>query len=459
MFPFIGRNANKDHPARRGPLPDHRRLVMAAVVVWLAHTVHGPAVSAEQADRPNIVVILADDVGIDAIGCYGGTSFKTPAIDKLAQSGTRFDHCYSMPVCHPTRICFLTGRYPRKLQNPKWGSFPRELETQTVAHTMQRLGYATAVAGKWQLSLLKQDPQQPHRMGFDKYCLFGWHEGARYHDPLLWQNGALRDGTAGSYGPDLYVDFLIDFFRQHQDQPFFAFYSMALCHDVTDDLKQPVPYVPGKQRYLNYGEMVQSMDQCVARIVDSLEAFGLRKKTWILFTGDNGTASRSIARAQRDPQAKRGWQYVREPVYVNFRGRRVQGGKGRLTDSGTHVPLIVSRPGSLAAGATSDALIDFSDFLPTFAALGGQADLPDALDGVSFANLLDGATQGKRSWAYSESKSKKYWVRDQRFKLYSNGAIYDLQTDPDETHDLQAQPPAAATQRLAALRRALQSLK
>ena len=458
MFPFVARNLNDHHPDFMRPVPSHQRLVIAALVVSLAHTVHVSAVSAEQAERPNIVVILADDVGIDAIGCYGGTSFATPAIDKLAQSGTRFDHCYSMPVCHPTRICFLTGRYPRTLDNPAWGAFPRALETQTVAHTMKRLGYATAVAGKWQLTLLGKDLQQPHRLGFDEYCLFGWHEGPRYHDPLLWQNGKRREDTKRTYGPDLYVDFLIDFFRQHRQQPFFAFYSMALCHDVTDDLQQPVPYAPGKQRYLNYGEMVESMDQCVERIVKSLEDLGIREKTWIIFSGDNGTASRSIVRARPDPQAKRGWQYVREPVDVNFRGRQVRGGKGQLTDSGTRVPLIVSRPGSIAAGAVSEALIDFSDFLPTFAELGGKPAKSNQLDGVSFAHLLTGVQRPGRMWAYSESRGK-YWVRDQRFKLYSTGAFYDLQSDPDERRNLRKNPPAAAAARLKALRKALRSLQ
>ena len=108
----------------------------------------------EAGEKPNIIVIMADDVGYDAVGAYGGESYPTPHLDRLAKSGMMGMHCYSMPVCHPTRITFMTGMYPSNVQNPKWGSFPRELEKQTIASVMQRAGYRTVVAGKWQLALL-----------------------------------------------------------------------------------------------------------------------------------------------------------------------------------------------------------------------------------------------------------------------------------------------------------------
>ena len=104
--------------------------------------------------RPNIGFIMADDVGDEAIGCYGGTSYKTPHLDELARTGMRFRHCYSMPVCHPTRVCLLTGRYPFRLKHQRWGTFPKSAEKQTFAHVMKRAGYATAIAGKWQLTML-----------------------------------------------------------------------------------------------------------------------------------------------------------------------------------------------------------------------------------------------------------------------------------------------------------------
>ena len=128
-------------------------------------------------EPPNILLILAADVGREVLGSYGGTSYETPHLDDLATTGMRFDHTYSMPVCHPSRISLLTGRYPFQVGNPEWGTFPRASETQTVAHSLKDAGYATAIAGKWQLTLLKDDPDHPHRLGFDEYCLFGWHEG------------------------------------------------------------------------------------------------------------------------------------------------------------------------------------------------------------------------------------------------------------------------------------------
>ena len=161
--------------------------------------------------RPNIVFILADDVGQEVLGCYGGLSYATPRIDRLAREGMRLEHAYSMPVCHPSRVCLLTGRYPFRLGSPSWGTFPRSEEKRTVARALRVAGYATAIAGKWQLTLLGEDPEHPHRLGFDEYSLFGWHEGPRYHRPLIRQNGKVRGDVAERYGPDVYCDFLPTF--------------------------------------------------------------------------------------------------------------------------------------------------------------------------------------------------------------------------------------------------------
>lgn len=419
-------------------------LILAASPIWAA-----------ESDRPNIVFILADDVGCEPLGCYGGTSYPTPNIDRLAQSGTKFRHCYSMPVCHPTRTTFLTGRYPMHIGHPGWGSFPKKLEQQTVAHCLKRAGYATAVAGKWQLTLLGKDLQHPNRLGFDEYCLFGWHEGARYHDPLIWQNGKKRPGTEGQYGPDIYVDFLIDFAERHRDGPFFVFYSMALCHDVTDDLKGPVPYSPGKERYDNYAEMIAQMDRCVGRVVDALDRLKLREKTLILFTGDNGTAKGSIIRAEKSGNR---WRYIREPVYSEIGGKRVPGGKGNLTNDGTNVPLICSWTGTVEAGKTVDDLVDFSDFYATFASLAKSP--PEAvpeIDGQSFALRLLGNGPAPRKWAFAEGRGK-YWVGTQRWKLYNDGRFFDVETDPAEKTNLAGAVPDAASGDFSMLQKALGDL-
>lgn len=131
-------------------------------------------------EQPNILFILADDVGREVLGAYGGTSYQTPRLDRLASEGTRFRHAYVMAVCHPTRVSLLTGRYPFQLGKPKWGGFPKAEEKRTFPWSLKRAGYTTAIAGKWQLTLLKDDPKHPHRLGFDEYSVFGWHEGPRY---------------------------------------------------------------------------------------------------------------------------------------------------------------------------------------------------------------------------------------------------------------------------------------
>ncbi|MBC8289610.1 MAG: sulfatase-like hydrolase/transferase, partial [Planctomycetes bacterium] len=247
------------------------------------------ATTLRAADKPNIVFILADDVGREVLGCYGGTSYRTPNLDRLAAQGAKLTHCYAMPVCHPTRVTLLTGRYPRSLGNPKWGTFPKADETKTFAHSLRKAGYATAIAGKWQICTMKNDLDHPARLGFDEWSVFGWHEGPRFHEPMIYQNGKLRDDTKGTYGPDLYVDFLLDFLKRKNDQPVMAFYSMALCHDVTDDIGEVVPY-GSRGRYDNFKEMAEMMDTQIGRLVKGIDDLGIRENTPILFTTDNGTA-------------------------------------------------------------------------------------------------------------------------------------------------------------------------
>ena len=381
--------------------------------------------------QPNIVLIMADDVGCEPIGAYGGERWKTPNIDALAAGGMRFDHCFSMPVCHPTRVCLMTGKYPFRLKS-KWGTFPRAEEAQSLAAVLKQAGYRTAVAGKWQLCLMKNDTGQPARMGFDEWSVFGWHEGARFHEPMIYQNGRVRSDTRGKYGPDLYVEFLGDFMERSSKakQPFFAYYSMALAHDVTDDLPTQVPYVPGKDRWMDYGEMIESMDLMTGKLVARIEKLGLRDNTVIFFTGDNGTAVRSKLRHI----AKR--KYEHEKVYSVRNGQRVPGGKGSLRDIGTNVPLIANWPGKIKAGSKGDALVDFSDWLPTLAELGG-AKLVRKIDGISFSRtLFQSPLRRARSYAFSESRGGKAWVRTRQYKLYKDGRYFDLRADPMEKRPL-----------------------
>lgn len=401
-------------------------------VVSLSSLLSVPALAGE---RPNVLFIMADDVGVEALGCYGGESYKTPRLDALAEGGMKFTHCYSMPVCHPTRIALMTGRYPFRSGNPKWGTFPKREEQHNIGQVMKRAGYATAVAGKWQICMMKDDLNHASRLGFDESCLFGWHEGARYHSPFIYQNGKLRQRLEDSYGPDVYVDFLIDFMRRNKESPFFAYYPMALCHDVTDDLKDPVPFGPDGH-YDSFKTMVEAMDVRVGRLIDSLDELGLRKNTIVLFTTDNGSPVRSIYSAEVNPNSRRKDTYVRVPIVSRQNGVDVPGGKGSLKNGGTLVPLIANWPGKVKSGQVANDLVDFSDFLPTVAEF-VKADLPGGvpLDGHSLkARIIDGQPS-PRKWAFIEHRGK-HWVRDQRWKLYDNGKLFDVSRDPAEKNSV-----------------------
>ena len=408
------------------------------------------------AEKPNIVFILADDVGREVLGCYGGTSYQTPHLDRLAAGGAKLTHCYAMPVCHPTRVTLLTGRYPRTLGNPKWGTFPKADETKTFAHSLRNVGYATAIAGKWQICTMKKDLDHPARLGFDEWSVFGWHEGPRFHEPMIYQNGKLRDDTKGKYGPDLYVDFLLDFLHRKKDQPVMAYYSMALCHDVTDDIGKVVPY-GSRGRYDNFKEMAEMMDTQIGRLIEGIDRLGIRHNTLIVFTTDNGTAGRSKLTAIDDS----GKKFKYENVVSKLNGQDIPGGKGKLTDWGTRVPTIVNWPGVIKPGQTWDDLVDFSDVLPTFVEIAG-AKLPEgvSLDGTSFAARLQGKGRGPRQWAYSESRGKSYFVKTRNWKLYNDGRVFHTEADPFEKKAFSADSaPATAKVDLGVLADAMAILK
>ncbi len=399
----INNNKNK---SRRDFL---RTMGKAGLALPLAGTLRAAEGWGEGTERPNILLIMLDDVGREAIGCYGGESYKTPRIDQLAAAGMRFEHVYSAPVCHPTRICLMTGQYPFRLGNPDWGTFPARAEMQTIAHELKKAGYATAIAGKWQIALLKDEPDHPHRLGFDEYCLFGWHEGPRYHQPRIWQNGRLREDVKDRYGP------------------FFAYHSMALCHDVSDDFLPFPPYGP-KGRYDNFGEMMEQTDRLVGKVVDAVDHLGLKNETVILFTSDNGTADTTFIRHENG-------RLIEESNFSIMNGVKIPGGKKSFTDWGTRVPTIARWPGKIPAGSVSSDLIDFSDILPTLNELADRSRPDFKIDGHSFAGLMTGGAYTPREWVYTEHEGT-YWIRSKNWKLYNDSRFYDLTADPEEQNPL-----------------------
>lgn len=363
---------------------------------------------------PNVVLIMADDLGVECLGCYGGTSYETPNLDALAESGTRFTHCYSTPKCVPSRINILTGRYGFRT-GQQWGHIP-EGEV-TFGSVLQQAGVKTAVAGKWQLALLKDRPNHPREKGFGESSLWAWHEGPRYWNPMIWQNGQLRHKEiADRYGPDVFTEFLIDFMRENKEGPFLAYYPMCLPHFAKTGGSYEEPVGPNG-RYQSYKELVEQMDRLVGEIVRAVDELGIRENTLILYTSDNGTPGRVVS--LRD-------------------GQEIQGGKGEHTNAGTHVPLIASWPGTTPSGATCDDLIDFSDFMPALAELAGTVPPPDRpIDGRSFAPQIKGQPGTAREWVYTEFKGLG-WIRDHHWKLYTDGRFFDMRADPEENRPLEA---------------------
>ena len=351
---------------------------------------------------PNIILIMADDLGHETLGSYGGVSYSTPNLDKLARGGIRFKNCHSTPVCSPSRVTILTGRYTFRT-TMRWGHIPRD--EVTFGSMLADAGYKTALAGKWQLARLKDDPKHVKKRGFKESRVWGWGEGPRYWNPIIYRNRKVMKNISDRYGPDIFTEFLLNFIKANKDKRFLAYYPMCLPHfPLKDEPKGP------NGKWETYKEMVEIMDKKVGQIVSALDDLGLRQKTLILFTADNGSPER----------------------VTSLKGNRIiKGGKGELTDAGTHVPLIANWPGSIPANTTSEDLIDFSDFMPTLAELAG-AKLPDVrIDGISFAPQLKGKTGNPREWIYNEYRDKS-WIRTKQWKLYRDGRFYNMKNDPLE---------------------------
>ncbi|MFQ6035780.1 MAG: sulfatase-like hydrolase/transferase, partial [Sedimentisphaerales bacterium] len=186
-------------------------------------------------DKPNIVLIMADDLGYECLGCYGSTSYQTPFLDELARTGMRFEHCYSQPLCTPSRVKIMTGQYNFRNYTDFGVLGPKQ---KTFGHLLQDAGYVTCVAGKWQLyGSVNQRPEVrgtgslPNQAGFDEHCLWQIEKrGSRYKDPLIVQNGKYRKDLLGKYGPDVFSDYILDFIERHRNKPFFVYFPMVLVH-------------------------------------------------------------------------------------------------------------------------------------------------------------------------------------------------------------------------------------
>ncbi|XAM00747.1 sulfatase-like hydrolase/transferase [Phycisphaeraceae bacterium D3-23] len=382
---------------------------------------------AETDPRPNVLFIMADDMGYECLGANGGTSYDTPRLDALAANGLRFTNAHAQPICTPSRVQLMTGIYNNR-NYLRFGQL--DPEANTFAHLFRDAGYATVIAGKWQLG---GGLGAPDHFGFDEYCLWQLTRAGpgkiapRYPNPGLEVNGEVVDYTGGTYGPDIVSDYLCGFFERHTDQPFFAYYPMILPHFPFQPTPDSDAWDPTESREYPrrewrdawFADMVAYTDHVVGKLVDQLDELGLLENTIIVFVGDNGT-------------------YFNLTSQLN--GRDVVGGKGKTIDTGTHVPLVVHWPAAVEPGRVSESLVDLSDFLPTLADAAG-IDVPAGweVNGISFAEELRGGAPSSRTYIYcwyqrnGVRETASQHVRTAQLKLYADGRLFNTLEDPDET--------------------------
>jgi arylsulfatase A len=396
---------------------------------------------------PNVVLIVADDLGWAELGCYGQTHIKTPALDKLAAGGMKFTRFYSgQAVCAPSRCVLMTGKHTghaavrdnREAPNKAEGQLPMPADETTVATLLKTKGYATAAMGKWGLGMFGTSGD-PLKHGFDSFYGYNCQRHAHSHYPTFLYRNAERfdlkgnDGAKGdSFTQDLFEAEALAFLDANKAKPFFLFLPFVVPHVAVqvpeDSLKHPAPHA-------GYAAMVTRMDRTVGRVVDRLKELKLDENTLVLFTSDNGP-THNVGGA--------------DSTFFKSAGD-LKGLKGSLYEGGIRVPLIAAWPGKVKPGGTCDTPFAFWDVLPTLCELTG-ADTPKGLDGISFLpTLLGKGEQAKHNFLYWEfpGYGGQQAVREGDWKAVRQKLgqkkivteLYDLKADPNETTDVAAKHP------------------
>ncbi len=365
----------------------------------------------KSSQKPNIIFILADDLGIGNVSCYGADNYKTPNVDELAKNGMMFKHTFTAPLCGPSRALILTGRYAFRtgaVNQDATGQMKPNVEIM-MPKILKSAGYVTTCVGKW-----GQLPLGPAEFGFDDYLRFYksgvyWNKGDKKMP--YSENGVDKLLDDKEYMPDLMHNHLIHFIETHKDKPFYAYYPMSHVHgeilptpDTKEDTKEP---------FSLFADNVVYMDKLVGKLIHSLDSMKLRENTLIVFMGDNGTSNP--------------W-CTNSTIY----GKKLSGKKGEMKECGGLVPMIINWPGVVAPQLVTNQLVDGSDFLPTFAEIAG-AKLPKDIkvDGKSFANQIFGKSGAERDWIFVEL-GKNWYVRSQNWKLNQAGELFDMSNAPYE---------------------------
>ncbi len=415
--------------------------------------------------RPNIVVILADDLGYAEPGCYGQKVIKTPHLDAMAREGMRFTQFYAgATVCAPSRSVLMTGLHHGHTRvrgnagaaNPAAQAL-RESD-RTVASILQQAGYRTALIGKWGLGDVgAAETGLPRRQGFDEFFGFLNQQHAHNHFPsFLWKNeekvtlkndlvpagetGAGYSTNQAEFADDLFAAEALRFVRTHKDQPFFLYWSMVTPHANNERTRLlgngasvpdfgPYAEKDWPEQDKGHAAMISRLDGHVGRLLDELRELKIDKNTLVIFTSDNG------------PHNESRHDLTRFQPSGPFSGI-----KRSLTDGGIRVPMIAWWPGQISAGSTSTHVSYFGDLMATASELAGVS-APDGLDSLSLAPVFKGDAKGVKSheflyWEFHEGGFRQAALYQGRWKGIRNGGpdapvrLYDLQTDPAEQTDV-----------------------
>ncbi len=385
--------------------------------------------------KPNIVLIMADDMGFECIGANGNTEYSTPNIDRLSENGVRFNHCYSQPLCTPSRVKIMTGQYNYRNYEDFGYLNPNQ---KTFGNLLQDAGYATCISGKWQLNGLNrnnegnQDINRPHHFGFDEYCLWQLHhkktkKDERYADALITQNGKDLPRDANMYGPRVFADFIMDFIERKADQPFFVYYPMVLVHDPFVPSPDSPEWEEPERRYENdtayFADMMAYTDKVIGELKEKLKETGVWENTLFIFTADNGT---------------------HRTIYTKTSYGVVKGAKGENINTGNHVPMILSWPAKMKGNRVVRSIVSFADVLPTLCDAAGIHPSRYSADGKSFIPLITNEMQSIQDeifihysprWGNWE-KFHNRWVMNDKYKLYRDGRFYNTEKDSLEASPL-----------------------
>ncbi len=418
--------------------------------------------NASRRQRPNIVFILADDLGWADVGYQGSSFHPTPHIDALSKRGMVFSQAYaSSPVCSPTRYSFLTGQNPARhrmtkaLNSEVIGARPAiatkgpvdkewweptlqdhiPTEQTTIAERLGASGYRTGVIGKWHLG----DPLAPEH-GFDVAIATAKLGGpSSYFSPYGIQ--AFADGPEGEYITDRLTDEAVNFIEDSKEGPFFLFLSHFAPHSPWEAKKELIVKNQENvdpqtlQKNPIYAAMIESLDESVGRIVSTLDESGLTNDTLLVFTSDNGALTQRWLRRRSKHRT----------LFEITSNAPLRGGKGKLYEGGLRVPTIACWPGVIEAGAVCDVPIDTTDYYPSFLELSGSRPQGEILDGVDITPLLRGAKSLDREALYFHFPHQTLVCalrkgNDKLVHFFNGGTeLYDLARDPGEENDLSAQ--------------------